>query len=81
MQNLHQQSHFLFVFDRRVSADVLVLWIDGQGDGLQLVAQAQLPGGGALIQRGHDIPVVFIQVDIKFLQSRQIVKFCCVSRG
>jgi hypothetical protein len=54
---------------------LLLLWINSHGERLELVSKAQLARRGALVQRGHQLPVVLGHVDVELLQGGQAVEF------
>ena len=43
------------------------------------MAKAKLPGVGALVQGVHDVVEVFVDINVKFLESGEIVKLPTVS--
>ena len=43
------------------------------------MAEAKLPGVGTLVQGVHDVIEVFVDINVKFLESGEIIKLPTVS--
>ena len=63
-----------------ISADIL-LRVNRHCDRLQFVTKSKLPGVRALVQGVHDLWEVFVDVDVKLLQGREVVELRTVGDG